>query len=110
TSCRSAHARLRSGTISSAPTSADSQGLVRLQAEPPLRMAKTILDCERCVVGERGAVHRLQREALEAQSGEFLRLRVRLRLAELQFIAGPDAQLCSPFPLQAAPVEAGRRL
>src|SRR5262249_55190605 len=96
--------------ISSAPTSADSHSLVSLQTEPPLRMAKTVVDCERRVVGERGAIHRLQREALEAQSGEVLRPRVRLRIDKLQFIAGSDPQLCSPFWRHADPVEAGGRL
>jgi hypothetical protein len=52
---------------------------VRLQAEPPLRVAQTIVDGARGVVGELRPVHRLQREALEREARE-----------KTSFISWPD--------------------
>src|SRR3981081_4715662 len=47
----------------------DAECLVRLQAEPPLRMAQTIVDRARGVLDNIRSVHRLQRESLAGAIG-----------------------------------------
>ncbi len=53
---------------SDAEVLSDTECLVRLQAEPPLRMAQAIVDRARGVLDHVRAVHRLQRKALEGEA------------------------------------------
>src|SRR5690349_23064988 len=65
----------------------DTEGLVRLQAEPPLGMPQAIVHRARGVGCHVGPVHRLQREAFEGEIFERLGRRVRLRIDQFQFMA-----------------------
>src|SRR5256885_13089227 len=65
----------------------DTEGLVGLQAEPPLRMLQAIIHRARGVGGHVGPVHGLQRKALEGEIFERLRRRVLLRIDQLPFVS-----------------------
>src|SRR6185312_14562194 len=94
----------------SGPTSANSQVLMRLQAELPLRMGETIGDGTRRVLGTCRAVHRLQREATERQVRERFRWHVVLRIDQLQLVSVLQPEAVAALGTDAQPVDAGRRL
>src|SRR5205823_14760758 len=88
-----AHAPPRSGTISLIPTSlskiqllSDTECLVCLQAEPPLRMLQAIIHRACGVFDHVRAVHRLQRKTLEVEAGKVLRRPICLRTEQFEFI------------------------
>ncbi len=83
---------------------------MRLQAEPPLRMAQAIVDRARGVLDHVGSVHRLQREALEGEIGEILRRRIRLRIDQLEFMAPAHHEIGAGLRADADPVHAGGRI
>src|ERR1700754_4845204 len=96
--------------IGEIPSLPDTKCLVRLQAEPPLRMAQTIIDGARGVFGDFGAVHRLQREPLEGEIGKILRRGIFLRIDQLQLVAFSQDQSGARFGADADPVHAVGRL
>jgi hypothetical protein len=65
------------------PDLSDTKRFVRLQTEPPLRMAQAIVDRARRVLDHVRAVHRLQREAIEGEIDKGLRRGVWLRVNQL---------------------------
>src|SRR5215475_9466388 len=71
------------------PSLSDADCLVCLDAEPPLRVAQAIVDRARGIGGHIRTVHRLQREALEGETGEVLGRRARLRVDQLQLMPAP---------------------
>ena len=75
-----------------------------------LRMAQAVVDRARGVLDHVRAVHRLQREALEGETGEILRRRAGLRIDQLQFVAAPHHELGAGFRADADPVHAVGRL
>src|SRR6478672_11146710 len=58
---------LSDAKLSDAKCLSDTECLVCLQAEPPLRMAQAVVDRARGVFDHVGSVHRLQRKALEIE-------------------------------------------
>src|SRR5204863_8891790 len=87
----------------------DAKRLMRLQAEPPLRMAQAILDRARRVLDHVRAVHRLQREPFEIEAGKDFRRRVGLRVDQLQLMAAADHEV-PRFGADANPVQAIGRI
>src|ERR1700720_1827925 len=59
---------LKAQILSRALLLSDAEGLVRLQAEPPLRVAQAIVNRARGIFDHVRAVHRLQRETLEGEA------------------------------------------
>src|SRR5260370_2470576 len=84
----------------------DTERLVGLQAEPPLRMAQTIVDRARGVLDHIGSVHRLQREALEGKIDKGLGRCIRLRINQLEFMSSPYHEVGAGFGADANPVHA----
>src|ERR1035437_7382007 len=84
----------------------DTECFVRLQAEPPLRMAQTIVDRARGVLDNVRSVHRLQREPFKIEIDKGLRRRIRLRVDQLEFVASPYHELRAGFRADANPVHA----
>src|ERR1700753_2973267 len=73
----------------------NSDHLVRLQAEPPLRMAHAVVGGISGVRGHVGTAHRLQREAREGEVLEIRRARAVLRIDQLQLVAGSQLKLAA---------------
>src|SRR3984957_11493472 len=92
------------------PILPDTKRLVCLQAEPPLRMAQTIIDRARGVLDDVRAVHRLQREALEGEIDKGFGRRFRLRVNQFEFVASPDRKLRAGLRTDADPVHAIGRI
>src|SRR5438105_14884943 len=90
------------------PVLPDAKCLMRLQAEPPLRMAQAILDRARRVLYHVRAVHWLQREPFEIEVGKGLRRRVGLRVDQLQLLAAADHEVRAGLRAGANPVQAVR--
>src|SRR5450759_1926859 len=88
----------------------DTECLVRLQAEPPLRMAQTVIDRARGVLDHVRSVHRLQREPFEIKIGESLRRRVLLRVDQLELMPPLYHEVRAGFRADANPVHAGGRI
>src|ERR1700738_1696472 len=100
---------LVSSHISGYPSS-DTQVLMGLGAELPLRMSEAIGDRAPGVLANLGAVHRLQREALELEAGEILRRQVGLRVDQFQFVALAYLPRLTRLGAAAAAVDLRRRL
>src|SRR6185312_2250845 len=83
----------------------DPDYLVRLQAEPPLRMRQAVFGRARGVGDDIRPVHRLQREALEGQAFEVRWGRALLRIDQLQLMALPEHELGSGLGADADPVD-----
>src|SRR5919204_6748197 len=102
--------------IWSVPTSlafeflSDPDRLVRLQAEPPLRMAQAVIDGARGVLGHVRPVHRLQRETLEGEAFEILRRGARLRVDQLQLVAFAQHEVRAGLGADADAIDARGRL
>src|SRR5216684_579881 len=92
------------------PDLPDTECLVGLQAEPPLRMAQTIVDRARGVFDHVRSVHRLQRETFEGEIDESFRGGIGLRINQLEFMALPDHEVGAGFRADADPVHALGRL
>src|SRR5216683_687850 len=92
------------------PILPDTECLVGLQAEPPLRMAQTIVDRARGVFDHVRSVHRLQRETFEGEIDESFRGGIGLRIDQLEFMALPDHEVGAGFRADADPVHALGRL
>src|ERR1700724_2208926 len=75
-----ARSRLRASSLS------DSQRLVSLQAQLPLRMREAIGHGAGGIVGDLRAVHRLEREPPEIEAGEIFRRCTGLRVDQLEFV------------------------
>src|SRR5690349_11998451 len=94
----------------------DSDQLVGLEAEPPLRVGQTVIQRGLRVVARRGlvaGVHRLKEEALEGEAGEALRLRLGLplRVDQLELVAAGEHEASPRLWADAHMIEsAGRRL
>src|SRR3981189_2930964 len=88
----------------------DTERFVGLQAEPPLRMAQTIVNRARCVLDHIGSVHRLQREALKGKIDKGLGRCIRLRINQLEFMTSPYHEARRGFGADANPVHALGRL
>src|SRR5258708_23334657 len=84
----------------------DTKGLVRLHAEPPLRMAHAIIDGALGVGGDVRPIHRLQREALEGEIGEGRRHGAGLWIDQFELVAPPYPQFRAGFGTDADPVDA----
>src|SRR5712664_1414929 len=84
----------------------DTERFVGLQAEPPLRMAQTIVDRARGVLDHIRSVHRLQREALEGKIDKGLWRCIRLRINQLEFMTSAYHEVCAGFGADANPVHA----
>src|SRR5258708_13613907 len=81
----------------------DTERFVGLQAEPPLRMAQTIVDRARGVLDHIGSVHRLQRETLVGKVGKGLGRCIRLPINQLAFMSSPYPAVSAGYrahPLQ----------
>src|SRR3984893_13949147 len=92
------------------PMLSDAERLVRLHAEPPLRMAQAIVDCTGGVLDHVRAVHRLQRKPLKGKAEVILRRRACLRIDQLQFVTPAYHEIGAGFRADANPVHAlGRR-
>src|SRR3954462_7490417 len=72
--------------ISTIQLLSDPEGLVRLQAEPPLRMMQAVVDRAHGVFDNVRSVHRLQREPFEIKTDKAFRRGVRLRIDQLEFM------------------------
>lgn len=59
-----------------------------LQTETPLRVPQAVVDRGARIALDLWSIHRLQQKLLEVEAGEFLRHRARLRVNELQLVAG----------------------
>src|SRR6185369_14764467 len=101
---------VNSHMISKSSPLSDTERLVRLQAEPPLRMAQAVVDHACGIVGDLGPVHRLQREAREGEVREILRPRAGLRVDQFQLMPVPDHELGTGFRADADPVDASGHL
>src|ERR1700704_6170389 len=88
----------------------DTKRLVRLQAEPPLRMAQAVVDRARGVLDHVRPVHRLQREALEGEVDKGLRRRIFLRIDQLELMTLPDHEVRTGFRADADPIHSRGRL
>src|SRR6516225_3167270 len=88
----------------------DTQVLMRLHAQPPLRMPQAIIDRARGILGNVRAVHRLQREALKGKTREILRLGTCLRINQLELMATAQHEVCTRFRADADPVQPLRSL
>src|SRR4029079_4418727 len=88
----------------------DAECLVRLQAEPPLRMPQAIVDRPRGVLDDIRPIHRLQRETLEGERFEILRCRTWLRIDQFQLMAPAHHEIGSGFRADANPVHARGRI
>src|SRR5882672_6779006 len=84
----------------------DTERFVGLQAEPPLRMAQTIVDRACGVLDHIRSVHRLQREALEGKIDKGLWRCIRLRINQLEFMTSAYHEVCAGFGADANPVHA----
>src|SRR5229473_7035857 len=92
------------------PDLPDTECLVGLQAEPPSRMAQTIVDRARGVFDHVRSVHWLQRETFEGEIDESLRGGIGLRINQLEFMALPDHEVGAGLRADADPVHALGRL
>src|SRR3954464_6023823 len=90
--------------LSDAECLSDAEGLVCLQAEPPLRMAQAVVDRARGVFDQFGPVHRLQRKAFEIEPRQIFRRGPCLRIHQLQFVAAADHQSGAGLRADADPV------
>src|SRR5215468_7136801 len=88
----------------------DPDRLVRLQAEPPLRMAQAVIDGARGVLDHVRPVHRLQRETLEGKTLEILRACALLRIDQLQLVAFAEHEVRAGLGADANPVHAIGRI
>src|SRR5258708_34237537 len=77
--------------------SRDADPLVRLQAQPPARLAQAVLNGPLRVFGELRPVHRLQPPVAKvgALTPDVVRHQARLRVDQLELVAAP------PHPLRA---------
>src|SRR3982074_1844605 len=82
----------------------DTERFVGLQAEPPLRMAQTIVNRARGVLDHIGSVHRLQREALKGKIDKGLGRCIRLRINQLEFMSSPYHEVSAGFGAAPNPV------
>src|ERR1700685_2125876 len=92
------------------PILSDTKRLVCLQAEPPLRVAQTIIDRAGGVLDDVRAVHRLQREALEGEVDKGFGRGIRLRVNQFEFMALPDRERRAGLRAHADPVHAVGRI
>src|SRR6476619_1427159 len=100
---------LSDAKLSDAKLLSDTECFVRLQAEPPLRMAQAIVDRPRGVFDHVGPVHRLQRKAFEIEPRKVFRRSSFLRIDQLQFVAAAHHEAGAGFRADADPVHpAGR--
>src|SRR5262245_16037909 len=83
---------------------------MHLNAQAPARMLKAVSNRERRVFFQLGAIHRLQRKALECQGFECLRRSIRLREHQLKLVAGFYPENGTGLGTDANPVETVRRL
>src|SRR6267142_1213737 len=84
----------------------DTERFVGLQAEPPLRMAQTIVDRACGVLDHIRSIHRLQREALEGKIDKGLRCCIRLRINKLEFMTSAYHEVSAGLGADANPVHA----
>src|SRR5664280_1017063 len=84
----------------------DTKGLVRLHAEPPLRVTDAVVDVALGVGGDVRPIHRLQREPLEGETGEGRRHGAGLRIDQFEFVALPDHEFGAGLGADADPVDA----
>src|ERR1700688_466948 len=84
----------------------DTKVLVRLHAEPPLRMAHAIIDGALGVGCDVRPIHRLQREALEGELGEERRHGTGLWIDHFELAPPPYPQFRAGFGTDADPVDA----
>src|ERR1700733_6741283 len=92
------------------PILSDTKRVVCLQAEPPLRVAQTIIDRAGSVLDDVRPVHRLQRKPLEGQIDKRLGSGIRLRVNQFEFMASAYRKLRAGLGADADPVHAVRRL
>src|SRR5258707_5190870 len=95
--------------ISKTKVLSDTECLVCLQAESPLRMLQAIFHRARGIFDHIRAVHRLQRKTFEIEIDKILGRGLGLRVDELQFMPAPDQKLGAGFRAYANPVHAVRR-
>src|SRR5919201_1612123 len=88
----------------------DTDRLVRLQAEPPLRMTQAIVDGSRGVIDHVRSVHWLQREALEGEPLEILRRSANLRIDQLQLVPFSQDEVRAGLGADANPVNCWGRV
>src|SRR5215217_2988766 len=89
--------------------SSDSDVLVGLDAQAPLRVLQAILDGAARILLEVCAIHRLQKESLERQVCKSFRRGVVLWKDELELVAFDDREFAIRFQADADPVDSGRR-
>src|SRR5215211_8709296 len=89
--------------------SSDSDVLVGLDAQAPLRVLQAILDGAARILLKVCAIHRLQKESLERQVCESFRRGVVLWKDELELVAFDDREFAIRFRADADPVDSGRR-
>src|SRR5262245_2654466 len=91
-----------------ASTSANSQMLVRLEAQLPTRVAQAVGDGGCGILGNIGSVHRLQRESLEVEIDECFGRGSGLRIDKLQLVAMMNHEFASRLGADANPIESLR--
>src|SRR5712671_3204769 len=92
------------------PNLSDAERFVGLQAEPPLRMAQTVVDRARGILDHIRSIHRLQREALEGEADKGFGRCIDLRIDQLEFMAPPYHEVGAGFRADANPVHALGRI
>src|ERR1051325_6775621 len=100
---------LRTGDRAMNPELSKTEQLVRLQAEPPLRVHETILNGALRVGDEVRPIHGLQEEVREIERLESLRQRRGLRKHELELIAAREHERRHGLWTHTDPIQAARR-
>jgi hypothetical protein len=74
-----------------------------------LRVAQAVIDRARGVFDHVRAIHRLQRKALEGETGISFRRRARLRIDQFEFVPPPYHEFRAGFRADTDPVHAAGR-